>query len=166
MTSRALRSFSRSEGMPAAVVVAAEVAWPSACAMAVVQPVPLANAKLKSAIQCRRFIRFDRCDAQKEIVAALRGQADLPNLAPGALKPAKPPLFQPTSTAPPFTLNTSPVMNPAYSVHKNSTGAAISSGRATRPRGIVFRIFAPVPGSVSAAFDISVSTQPGATQLT
>ena len=36
------------------------------------------------------------------------------------------PRSHPTSTAPPFTFNTSPRMNPANGVHKNSTGPAIS----------------------------------------
>ena len=52
--------------------------------------------------------------------------------------------FYPTSTAPPFTLNTSPVMNPAYGVHRNRMGAAISSGVATRPSGMVAKISAAV----------------------
>src|SRR5580700_1889162 len=76
------------------------------------------------------------------------------------------PTSYPTSTAPPFTLKTSPVIKPAYSVHKNSTGAAISSGLPARPSGIVPRIASPVLGSSSAGFDISVSTQPGATLFT
>src|SRR5258706_2196364 len=72
----------------------------------------------------------------------------------------------PTSTAPPFTLKTSPVMKLAYSVHRKSTGPAISSGVPTRPNGISRRISSPLLGSSSAGLDKSVSTQPGATELT
>src|SRR6266566_4449564 len=72
----------------------------------------------------------------------------------------------PTSTAPPFTLNTSPVMNPEYCEQRKSTGPAISSAVATRPNGIAAKIRLLVAGSFSAAADISVLTQPGATELT
>src|SRR5580658_10185739 len=80
--------------------------------------------------------------------------------APTSQRDQKFPAY-PTSTAPPFTLKISPVIKPAYSVHKNNTGAAISSGLPARPMGIVRRIRSPTPGSSSADFDISVSTQPG-----
>src|SRR5437588_12365314 len=72
----------------------------------------------------------------------------------------------PTRTAPPFTLNTSPVMNPACGVHRNRMGAAISSGVATLPSGMVLRISPRVPASLRASADRSVFTPPGATQLT
>src|SRR5258706_13171162 len=72
----------------------------------------------------------------------------------------------PTSTAPPFTLKISPVMKLAYSVHRKSTGPAISSGVPTRPNGISRRISSPLLGLSSAGLDKSVSTQPGATELT
>ncbi len=42
----------------------------------------------------------------------------------------------PTSTAPPFTFSTSPLINPASGVHRNSTGPAISRGFPTLPTGI------------------------------
>src|SRR5207245_10065843 len=73
---------------------------------------------------------------------------------------------QPTSTAPPFTLKISPVMKPACSVQRKRTGAAISSGVAARPRGIVAYTFLLTTGSLSAGAAMSVATQPGATQLT
>src|SRR3984957_4855755 len=72
----------------------------------------------------------------------------------------------PTSTAPPFTLTTSPVIKPASGVHKNRIGPAISAGSATRPMGMVARARARVGGSAMAGADISVSTHPGATQFT
>src|SRR6266550_4788236 len=72
----------------------------------------------------------------------------------------------PTRTAPPFTLNTSPVMNPACGVHRNRMGAAISSGVATLPSGMVLRIRPRVLASLRASADMSVFTHPGATQLT
>src|ERR1700735_1046895 len=80
--------------------------------------------------------------------------------------PGYPTVNYPARTAPPFTLNTSPVMKLACSVHKNSTGAAISSGVPARPRGMVCRISSPTLGSASAPALISVLTQPGATQFT
>src|SRR5580692_8931896 len=72
----------------------------------------------------------------------------------------------PASTAPPFTLSTSPVIKPASGVHRNRIGAAISSGFATRPNGMVAKIVALLLGLFNAGADMSVSTQPGATQLT
>src|SRR5262249_3969406 len=72
----------------------------------------------------------------------------------------------PTSTAPPLTLKTSPVMKPACSVHRKRMGAAISSGVATRPSGMVANTFSRMAGSLSAGAAMSVATQPGATQFT
>src|SRR5262249_45712844 len=73
---------------------------------------------------------------------------------------------QPQSTAPPLTFRISPQMNVARSDARNTTAPAISSGSATRPRGIVARICLRRSGSSSAPRDMSVATQPGATQLT
>src|ERR1700731_1884769 len=42
----------------------------------------------------------------------------------------------PTSTAPPLTFSTSPLMKPAQGVQRNRIGAAISSTCPTRPSGI------------------------------
>ena len=72
----------------------------------------------------------------------------------------------PTNTAPPFTFSTSPEMKPASGVHKNNTGPAISSALPGRPRGIPEAIFGPNVESASVAADMSVVTQPGATQFT
>ena len=60
------------------------------------------------------------------------------------------PCLYPTSTAPPFTFTTSPEINPARGVHRNSTGPAISRVVATRPTGIPVLILAPRAGSCSA----------------
>ena len=55
--------------------------------------------------------------------------------------------LHPTSTAPPFTLNTSPETNPAHGVHRNTIGPAISSGSAARPSGINPSAFLDASGS-------------------
>src|ERR1700728_3980876 len=72
----------------------------------------------------------------------------------------------PAKTAPPFTFKISPLMNPASGVHKKRTGPAISLALATRPIGIPEVIFIPTSGSLKVDADISVATQPGATQFT
>ena len=72
---------------------------------------------------------------------------------------------QPTSTAPPLTLKISPEMKPAKGVQRKRMGAAISSTWAGRPSGISDNSFLDVSGSLRTATDISVPTQPGATQL-
>src|SRR5260370_3092524 len=75
---------------------------------------------------------------------------------------------QPHSTLPPFTLRISPVMCRASSLHRNTTGPAMSAALATRPSGIARSIsprLAP-PASAYAPAAISVSTHPGATQFT
>src|SRR5262252_1041659 len=71
----------------------------------------------------------------------------------------------PTNTAPPFTLKISPVMKPACGVQRNKIGPAISSGVPTRPSGMVAKTLSRVGGSFNAGADMSVATQPGATQL-
>src|SRR6185437_16703014 len=73
--------------------------------------------------------------------------------------------FHPHSTLPPFTFSTSPVMCRARSLHRNTIGPAISSGEAIRPRGIVRRTRS-LPSPAKAGSHISVSTHPGARQLT
>src|SRR5258706_1088566 len=74
--------------------------------------------------------------------------------------------YQPHSTAPPFTLRTSPVIKVARSEARNRIGPAISSGVAARPSGICdCTSFAPAFVR-STGFDMSVSTHPAATQLT
>ena len=57
-------------------------------------------------------------------------------------------------------------MNVAASLAKNAIGPAISSGRPTRPSGIVANTFARPASSDSASALMSVATHPGATQLT
>src|ERR1041385_3447365 len=74
--------------------------------------------------------------------------------------------FYPHKTDPPFTLSTSPVMWLAQVLHRKTIGPAISSGVATRPSGMILLIASCVALSASASVVISVSTQPGATQLT
>ena len=74
-------------------------------------------------------------------------------------------LIQPIRTAPPLTLKISPEMKPARGVHRKRMGPASSSTWAGRPRGMVDITFLDVSGSLRAAADISVATQPGATQL-
>src|SRR5215471_8522500 len=72
----------------------------------------------------------------------------------------------PHKTAPPFTLMTSPVMKLARSEAAKRIGPAISSGVPARRNGItVVAIFWPALVS-STGLDISVATQPGATQFT
>ena len=56
-------------------------------------------------------------------------------------------VIYPTRTAPPFTFSTSPLMNPASGVHRNSTGPAISRVLRDRPSGMPALIFAPIAGS-------------------
>src|SRR6266568_4496554 len=74
--------------------------------------------------------------------------------------------FQPHKTEPPFTLMTSPVMKLAKSEATKRMGPAISSGVAARPRGIT-EVAILWPAFVSSTgLDMSVATQPGATQLT
>src|SRR4029077_20331342 len=74
--------------------------------------------------------------------------------------------LQPHKTAPPFTLMISPVMKLARSEATKRMGPAISSAVAARPRVItVEAIFWPAFVS-STGLDMSVSTQPGATQFT
>src|ERR1700730_9931465 len=74
--------------------------------------------------------------------------------------------YQPHRTEPPFTLRTSPVIKVAKSQARNRIGPAISSGVAGRPSGIwVCTSFTPA-FVWSTGFDMSVSTHPGATQLT
>src|SRR5205807_6016223 len=105
------------------------------------------------------FHWYRQLDAQIGIVAA-RGSTGAESWAPLRLD------GHPTSTAPPFTLKTSPVMKPACSVQRKRMGAAISSGLPTRPKGISRRISSPLRGSSRAGRDMSVSTQPGATEFT
>src|SRR5260370_23401000 len=72
----------------------------------------------------------------------------------------------PHKTEPPVTLMTSPVMKLARSEATNRMGPAISSGVAARPRGMtVEAIFWPALDS-RTALDMSVATQPGATEFT
>src|SRR5207248_3046684 len=72
----------------------------------------------------------------------------------------------PHNTAPPFTLMISPVMKLARSEAANRMGPAISSGVPARRSGItVLAIFWPALVS-STGLDMSVATQPGATQFT
>src|SRR5258708_28631137 len=67
---------------------------------------------------------------------------------------------------PAFTLMTSRVMKLARSEATKRMGPAISSAVAARPRGIaVEAIFWPALDS-STALDMSVATQPGATEFT
>src|SRR5580704_7414971 len=74
--------------------------------------------------------------------------------------------FYPHNTAPPFILSTSPVTKVARSEAKNRIGPAISAAVPTRPNGIPeVANFAPALVA-STGRDISVSTQPGATQFT
>src|SRR5262249_48128294 len=75
-------------------------------------------------------------------------------------------LLYPHRTEPPFTLRTSPVMWRARSDARKRIGPAMSSAVATRPMGIEPTIFANSRRSRKGAADISVSTHPGATQLT
>jgi len=71
----------------------------------------------------------------------------------------------PTSTAPPFTFeDLAGDENWHYSVHRKSTGPAISSGLPTRPRESHAE-FLPRFGSSSAGSNICVD-QPGATEFT
>src|ERR1700722_18362405 len=74
--------------------------------------------------------------------------------------------FQPHSTAPPLTFSTSPVMNVDKSDATKSSGPAISSADATRPSGIVSTTSFIPDLVLSVLADMSVSTQPGATQFT
>src|SRR5687767_6333196 len=71
----------------------------------------------------------------------------------------------PQSTEPPLTFRISPVTCRARSEQRNTIGPAMSIAEAIRPIGIVRRIrsFASPP---NAGTDMSVSTQPGATELT
>src|SRR5260370_4001365 len=80
---------------------------------------------------------------------------------------AKPALSTyPHSTAPPVTLSTSPVTKVARSDAQNRIGPAISARVPTRPSGIAeVANFAPALVA-STGRDMSVPTQPGATQLT
>src|SRR2546425_7928877 len=72
----------------------------------------------------------------------------------------------PHKTEPPFTLMTSPVMKLARSEATKRIGPAISSAVAARPRGMtVEAILWPALDS-STALDMSVATQPGATEFT
>src|SRR5260370_13363683 len=74
--------------------------------------------------------------------------------------------FQPHKTEPPFTLMTSPVMKLARSEATKRIGPATSSAVAALPRGItVDAIFWPAFVS-STAMDMSLATQPGATEFT
>src|SRR5260370_30930146 len=74
--------------------------------------------------------------------------------------------FQPHKTEPPFTLMISPVMKLASSEATKRIGPAISSAVPARPRGItVDAIFCPAFVS-STVTDMSVATQPGATEFT
>src|SRR5258708_36746699 len=75
-------------------------------------------------------------------------------------------LFYPANTAPPLTLKTSPVMKLACGVHRNNTGAAISSGVPARPIGMVRRICAPLFGSANAAAVDSGPTHPRPPEFT
>src|SRR6185437_14348611 len=71
----------------------------------------------------------------------------------------------PTRTAPPLTLKISPETKPAHGVQRNTIGPAISSGSAARPSGMRFNAFLDAMGSERVPADMSVTTQPGATQL-
>src|SRR3989442_1750948 len=72
----------------------------------------------------------------------------------------------PHKIEPPFTLMISPVMKLARSEATKRMGPAISSAVAARPRGItVEAIFWPAFVS-STGMDMSVATQPGATEVT
>src|ERR1700761_4326944 len=74
-------------------------------------------------------------------------------------------IVYPTNTAPPLTFQISPEMKPAHGVHRNTIGPAISSGSAARPSGMRSSAFLDAIGSPRVPADISVITQPGATQL-
>src|SRR6202034_1222687 len=68
-------------------------------------------------------------DASEQMEADSRAWAPAPHLHLDARKTTAVTYCRyPTRTAPPFTLKISPVMKLAYSVQRNSTGAAISSG--------------------------------------
>src|SRR5258708_23146034 len=72
----------------------------------------------------------------------------------------------PHKIEPPFTLMISPVMKLARSEATKRIGPAISSAVAARPRGITLEaIFWPALVS-STGMDMSVATQPGATEFT
>src|ERR1700733_5238951 len=72
---------------------------------------------------------------------------------------------QPARTAPPLTLRISPEMKPASGVQRNNIGPAISLTCPGRPRGMVERMVLERSGCLRTSEDISVATQPGATQL-
>src|SRR6185437_9907855 len=94
------------------------------------------------------------------VAARLRAQGNCP-AQDQSNDQSRSPCRHPTSTAPPFTFSTSPLMNPAHGVQRKRIGAAISSTRATRPNGMVQKIFARPASVAKAGADISVSTQPG-----
>ena len=71
----------------------------------------------------------------------------------------------PTKTAPPLMFQISPEMKPAHGVQRKTMGPAISSGSAARPSGMRSSAFLDAIGSARVPADISVRTQPGATQL-
>src|SRR4029077_1950878 len=72
----------------------------------------------------------------------------------------------PHKTEPPFTLMISPVMKLARSEATKRMGPAISSAVAARPSGMTEEaIFWPAFVS-STGLDMSVATQPGATEFT
>ena len=72
---------------------------------------------------------------------------------------------QPTKTAPPLTFKISPVIKLAIGEAKNNIGQAISSAEAARPTGIS-PIYLGPSADIIVSWLMSVSTQPGATQLT
>src|SRR5207253_4215583 len=73
---------------------------------------------------------------------------------------------QPQSTDPPFTLMISPQRKLAKSDARNRIGPAISSAVAARPSGIAVAMALPPDLVLITGFDISVATQPGATEFT
>src|SRR5258706_9205770 len=84
---------------------------------------------------------------------------------PEGEKPAGP-LVHPQRTDPPLTFRISPLICRAHSLHRKTIGHPISSGEATRPTGIESSIDLRKFGSAKTSAHMSVSTQPGATELT
>src|SRR5258708_14732191 len=72
----------------------------------------------------------------------------------------------PQRTDPPFTFRISPLMWRAHSLHRKTIGQAMSRGEATRPTGCRSSIDLRKFASAKTSAHISVSTQPGATELT
>src|SRR6185503_1459294 len=87
------------------------------------------------------------------------------SLAPLGVTVLRTDLNHPHSTLPPFTLTTSPVTCRARSLQRKRIGPAMSSGGGIRRSGMVAST-RPRPSPAKAGMHISVSTQPGATQVT